>query len=63
MDEKTEEYDFSIYNKRESNAIAFPAAWQCCERYMGWVCGGHFEENELNDPKACVLRELKEELG
>lgn len=24
--------------------------------------GGHFEENELNDPKACVLRELKEEL-
>ena len=25
--------------------------------------GGHFEENELNDAKACVLRELKEELG
>ena len=30
-----------------------------------WVgsAGGHFEENELNDPKACVVRELKEELG
>lgn len=30
-----------------------------------WVgaAGGHFEENELNNPKACVLRELKEELG
>ena len=30
-----------------------------------WVgsAGGHFEENELNDPGACVLRELKEELG
>ena len=30
-----------------------------------WVgsAGGHFEENELNDPRACVLRELKEELG
>ncbi len=30
-----------------------------------WVgsAGGHFEENELNDPKACVLRELKEELA
>lgn len=29
-----------------------------------WVgsAGGHFEEKELNDPKACVLRELKEEL-
>ena len=25
--------------------------------------GGHFEEFELNDARACVLRELKEELG
>lgn len=25
--------------------------------------GGHFEEYELNDAQACVLRELKEELG
>lgn len=25
--------------------------------------GGHFEEHELNDAKACMLRELKEELG
>ena len=25
--------------------------------------GGHFEEFELNDAKACVLRELSEELG
>ena len=30
-----------------------------------WVgsAGGHFEESELNDAKACVLRELEEELG
>jgi len=30
-----------------------------------WVgsAGGHFEPEELNDPKACVLRELNEELG
>lgn len=30
-----------------------------------WVgsAGGHFEQEELNDPKACVLRELEEELG
>ena len=30
-----------------------------------WVgsAGGHFEENELNDARACVLRELQEELG
>ncbi len=30
-----------------------------------WVgsAGGHFEKEELNDAEACVLRELKEELG
>lgn len=30
-----------------------------------WVgsAGGHLEDFELNDAKACVLRELKEELG
>lgn len=30
-----------------------------------WVgsAGGHMEDWELNDPKACVLRELKEETG
>ena len=30
-----------------------------------WIgsAGGHFEPDELNDAKACVLRELKEELG
>ncbi len=30
--------------------------------YIG-SAGGHFEEGELNDPRACVLRELREELG
>lgn len=25
--------------------------------------GGHFEEYELNDPRACMLRELEEEVG
>ncbi|MGF7143575.1 8-oxo-dGTP diphosphatase [Anaerotaenia torta] len=25
--------------------------------------GGHFEEGELNDPRACILRELYEETG
>ena len=30
-----------------------------------WVAsaGGHFEASELNDSRACVLRELREELG
>lgn len=31
-------------------------------KYIG-SAGGHFEKEELNDPKACVLREMEEELG
>ena len=31
-------------------------------RYIG-SAGGHFEPDELNDPKKCALREMKEELG
>ena len=31
-------------------------------RYIG-SAGGHFEPEELNDPRKCVLRELWEELG
>lgn len=31
-------------------------------RYIG-SAGGHFEKEELNDPRACVLREMGEELG
>lgn len=30
-------------------------------KYIG-SCGGHFEENELNDPLKCILREMEEEL-
>ena len=32
------------------------------KRYIG-SAGGHFEPQELNDPRACVLRELQEELS
>lgn len=31
-------------------------------KYVG-AAGGHFEKEELNDPKACILREMEEELG
>lgn len=31
-------------------------------KYIG-SAGGHFEPEELNDPKKCVLREMREELG
>ena len=31
-------------------------------RYIG-SAGGHFEPEELNDPRTCILREMQEELG
>ena len=31
-------------------------------KYIG-SAGGHFEKDELNAPRACVLREMREELG
>ena len=31
-------------------------------KYIG-SAGGHFEPEELNDPRRCILRELREELG
>ena len=31
-------------------------------KYIG-SAGGHFEQEELNDPKKCILREMGEELG
>ena len=32
------------------------------QKYVG-AAGGHFEKDELNDPRSCVLREMEEELG
>lgn len=32
------------------------------QKYIG-SAGGHFEKEELNDPRTCVLRELREELS
>lgn len=31
-------------------------------KFVG-AAGGHFEKEELNDPKKCILREMEEELG
>jgi len=32
------------------------------KKYIG-SAGGHFEQGELNDPRTCILREMREELG
>lgn len=54
----------SVYLLREDNILLLYRQGNSIVRDM-WVssAGGHFEDHELNDPKACVLRELWEELG
>ena len=63
MDEKLRNMTSLYITKGDEMLLLF----RQCGRVVTdtWVgsAGGHFEENELNDPRACVLRELKEELG
>lgn len=55
----------SIYLYDENNRILLLyriGSKVISDSYTG-TAGGHFEKEELNDAKACVLRELKEETG
>jgi 8-oxo-dGTP diphosphatase len=54
----------SVYLTGEKGILCL---YRICSRvannkYIG-SAGGHFEKDELNDARACVLRELNEELG
>lgn len=54
----------SIYLRRGDN---FLLLYRVGSRVIGnsytGTAGGHFQESELNDARACTLRELKEETG
>ena len=54
----------SLYLVRETEVLCLyrMGSRVANNRYIG-SCGGHFEETELNDPRACILREAQEELG
>ena len=54
----------SVYLVNDSGILCFyrNGSRVANNKYIG-SAGGHFERNELNDPKACVLREMEEELG
>lgn len=54
----------SIYLVREGEILCLyrMGSRVANNRYIG-SAGGHFEKDELNDPKKCVLREMREELG
>ncbi len=54
----------AIYLFREDRVLLlFREGGRVVDRVWTGSAGGHFEAFELNDAKACVLRELEEELG
>ena len=52
-----------ITNKSKNKMLLYRQGGRVVNNVWIASAGGHFEECELNDAKACVLRELKEELG
>jgi 8-oxo-dGTP diphosphatase len=53
----------SLYLTDEKGVLClFRIGSRIADRMYIGTAGGHFEENELNDPLACVLREAREEL-
>ena len=54
----------SVYLVREGEVLCLYRIGSrvASNKYIG-SAGGHFEPEELNDPKKCVLREMQEELG
>ena len=54
----------AIYLRRNGKLLLL---YRTGSRVVGdsWTgsAGGHFEPDELNDPRACILRELREETG
>ena len=54
----------SLYLLRDDKILLLYRQGKSIVKNM-WVgsAGGHFESYELNDPKACMLRELREELN
>lgn len=63
MEEKLRNMTSLYITKRDQMLLLFRQHGSVVSDTWVGSAGGHFEENELNDPKACVLRELKEELG
>ena len=54
----------SVYlSKEDKMLLLFRQGGRVVNNVWTGSAGGHFETFELNDARACVLRELKEELG
>ena len=54
----------SVYFVRGDHILClFRIGSKVADKLFVGAAGGHFEESELKDPEACVLREIREELG
>ena len=54
----------SVYFVREDKILClYRIGSKVADKLYVGAAGGHFEDAEMNDPQACVLRELNEELG
>ena len=54
----------SLYLVRDEQVLClYRIGSSVADRKFIGSAGGHFEPSELNDPRACVLREMAEELG
>lgn len=54
----------SVYLTREEKVLClYRVGSRVADKMYIGSAGGHFEREELNDAKKCVLREMKEELG
>lgn len=54
----------AVYLRREGQILMLHRTGsKVIEPSWTGAAGGHFEPSELNDPQACVLRELREETG
>ena len=54
----------SVYLVREDAVLClYRIGSRVADRKFIGSAGGHFEEGELNDPRSCILREMREELG
>ena len=53
----------SLYLVRETEVLCLYriGSMVANNKYIG-SCGGHFEEEELSDAGACILREMEEKL-
>lgn len=54
----------SVYLHRDGKfLLLYREGGRVVDKVYTGSAGGHFEAYELNDPRACVLREMQEELG